>query len=84
MTDIQSNAPPPLRVTEGGTRESQPVEAGEVPPVKRLDGEVVRQGELPFAAGTHCQLWAGRWRKRGGEEDVYEKVGSSLTSSILR
>ena len=75
---------PPPRITERAARES------EVPPVKRLDGEVMKQSKLPFAGGTNCEVWVGRWKEHSGacgrEEAYEEKVGLSLsltTSTLL-
>jgi heat shock protein HslJ len=63
-------------------RESQSVEVKEVPPVKRLDGEVVRQGETAFTGGMYCEVWVGQWEKGGGKLDP-EKVSLSLNAPIL-
>ena len=76
----------PCRTTERETQESQSVEANETPPVKRLDGEVVREvmrrGETAFAGGTYCRVWVGWWEKGGGEVGR-EKVSLGLATSIL-
>ena len=84
MADIQRvrfNEPSLIRTTEP---ESQPVEANETPPVKRLDGEVVRLGEIAFSGGTYCEIWAGRWKKPGDKEADGEKVSlSPITSTLL-
>ena len=65
--------PPPHRTTE----DVQPTELNEAPPVRRLDGEVTRTGDIAFTAGPHCEIWIGEWvkggRTEGGEGDV-EKV----------
>ena len=89
MADFESNAPPPHRVTEGGTRGSQSVEADdEMPLVKRLDGDITRQGVLAFVGGPHCETWIGQLKRcnqgEGGREEVYEKVSLRLASSLLR
>ena len=64
--------------------ESQPVEANETPAVKRLDGEVMRLGEIAFPGGTYCEIWAGRWKKPGDKEADGEKVRlSPITSTLL-
>ena len=76
MADIQEtrfNGPWPRRTADRGL-----VEASEAPPVKRLDGEVTRQGEIAFAGGTRCEVWVGQWRKFG-----FEKVSLSPTAFIL-
>jgi len=91
MADLQrtrSDVPPPRHATEYGAREGQWVEANELPTVKRLDGEVVRIGKHPFVGRTHCDVWAGWWKKcgrvEGGREETYdEKVGLNPTTSIL-
>lgn len=57
-------------------RESQSVEASEVPPVKRLDGEVVRQGEIPFAGGMYYEVWVGLWEKGEVAGVKVEKVST--------
>ena len=61
MTDFQHIAPPP-RVTEHKTRESRLVGSDEMPLLERLDGEITRRGEFPFAAG------------KGGGGSVAEKA----------
>ncbi|KAF9783715.1 hypothetical protein BJ322DRAFT_1109564 [Thelephora terrestris] len=43
------------------------VEGNQPPPVKRLDGEVTRQGDIPFAEGRYCEVWMGVWEKACGE-----------------
>ena len=77
MADARQKArfdePSPRRTAKHGTRENQSVEANEVLPVKRLDGEVVWQGEIPFAGGMHCEVWVGRWEK-------VEKMSPGLTT----
>ena len=92
MADVQklrSNEPLPPPNTE---RESS--EINEAPPVKQLDGEVTRLEEVPFARGTYCEVWVGRWVKEvgaekpgsgeaGGEKTDGEKVSSSLVASIM-
>lgn len=83
MADIQRtrpDVPPPRHAAESGAQEGQWVEANELPTVKRLDGEVVREKGHSFAWGTHCEVWVGRWKKCGGggdsrEEKYDEKVG---------
>ena len=75
MVDVQN-----LRFNEPLPR--QPVEANEAPPVKRLDGEVTRLEEIAFAGGTYCEVWVGRWEKRGGEVGG-EKVGLSFAVFVL-
>ena len=34
------------------------------PPVKVLDGEVVKIGKVPVAGGTYSDVWCGRWLGR--------------------
>lgn len=66
----------------------QSVEVNGAQPVKRLDGEVVKLGEIPYSAGTWFETWVGQWERptkgrRGGvdEEKVeIEKVSQSLTT----
>ena len=55
--------------------ESQPTEANEVSPIKVLDGEVERLGEIPFTEGTRYQVWVGQWRKEGTKKAAGEEVG---------
>ena len=77
FADIQKvrfNEPPLRRITEQKTRDNQPVEANEVPPIRRLDGEVVREGDIAFAGGMHFEVWIGRWEK-GGRKEGGEGVG---------
>lgn len=72
---------------EHTAQDNQPVEADEAPPVKRLNGEVTRQGESAFAGGTYCEVWVGQWIKPvgegvGGEGSNVEKVSLSLADHI--
>lgn len=53
--------------------ESPPVEANEPSPVRRLDGEVTRLGDYPFAEGNYCELWVGSWKKAGSRETGKDK-----------
>jgi len=53
-----------------------------MPLVKRLDGEVVRQGEIPFAGGMYYEVWVGQWKK-GTDEVGGEKVEKVSLSLIL-
>jgi len=46
----------------------------------RLDGEVTRLRETPFARGTYFEVWEGQWVKTGEE---VEKVSLSPATSIL-
>ena len=63
---------PPQRI-----QDTQPVQANEI---TRLDREVTKLRETPFASGTYCEVWEGQWVKLGGE---VEKVSLSLATSIL-
>jgi hypothetical protein len=36
------------------------------PSIKRLDGEIKRDGDIPFAGGLYCDVWLGTWL--GGEK----------------
>jgi len=86
--EVQAPSLHPQRI-----QETRSVQANEVPPIKRLGGEVTRLGETPFAGGTYCEVWMGRWVKQGGEKGSGEKIGRekvevekvslSLTTSIL-
>jgi len=87
---LQSHEPP-RHTVEHEIQDTQSVETNEAPPVKRLDGEVTRQGDVAFAAGAYCDVWVGRWEKRsgergsgeaGGEKVEVEKVSLSLVTSI--
>jgi len=76
---------PLLRPTaKRGTRDSQSTNANELPPVKRLDGGVVKTGNIPFSGETHYELWTGEWKKGAGEVGGVgvEKVSLSLTIPI--
>lgn len=80
MDDIQNNEFLLPRTAEPETAEGHSVETNKPPPVKRLDGEVKRQGEMAFSGGMHCEVWIGIWDKGGGEkgrgeETSGEKVG---------
>lgn len=88
MADIQKvrfaeQLPP--RPAKRGTPESQPVEVEEVSPVNRLDGQIERQGGIPFAGGTYYEVWEGLWKKGGGEVGggKVEKVSVNLSTPIL-
>ena len=88
MVDVQKvrfNEPPPPRTATQGTRDSQSGNAGELPPAKRLDGEIVRLGSVPFYGGVHYEVWTGQWKKGAGEVggERVEKVSLSLTTPIL-
>ena len=88
MVDAQKvrfNEPLPPRTTRQGTRDSQSVDASELPPTRRLNGEVVKLGEIPFFGGTCYELWTGQWRKGAGEVggERVEKVSLSPTTPIL-
>lgn len=72
--------PPSRRTTEEGIQDPLPVEANEVPSIKRLDGEITRLEDIAFAGGTYCEVWVGRWVKGSGE---VEKVSLSLTTVFL-
>ena len=57
------------------------------PSIKKLNGKVTRNEELPFAEGTYYEVWIGLWDK-GGEEvgrekTDPEKVGLSFPTTIL-
>jgi len=43
----------------------------------------MRIGETPFARGRYYKVWEGQWTKGGREEAEVERVGLSLTTSIL-
>ena len=79
--DQSTGADNPLRTAKHETpddqSDGQSIEADEPPPIKRLDGEVTRLGDMPFAGGMYCEVWVGRWVKSanngsgegiGGEE----------------
>ena len=94
---VRFSEPSLRRTVEQNTDDDQSAEANEAPPVRRLDGEVVRTGEMPFSGGMHFEVWTGRWekggkKKSGGEvngekiddkEASGEKVGSGFVVSIL-
>lgn len=76
MADIQkvlTDEPLPIHPANHGTREGQ----SEVSAVKRLDGEVVREGDRGFGYGAYYEVWEGQWKKGGGE---VERVSPSLTA----
>ena len=69
MADIQmfqSQESLPRHTTGSETQDTQSVEANEPPPVKRLDGQVTRIGDIAFAGGMYCDVWVGEWKKSGG------------------
>ena len=90
---VRLDEPPPRQTTAGETREIVPVQTDEAPPVKQLDGEVVRLGRTAFARGMYYEVWEGRWEKGGGkkgggeevgkEGEEVEKVSWGLTTPIL-
>lgn len=50
--------------------------SGTLPPVKELNGEVVRFGELAHSGGTYSDIWAGMWlgqHKVGLQNHIYSK-----------
>jgi len=86
--EVQSTVTPPGRVAERGARESRLVKANWVPPVKWLNGEVVRERKLVSPDGTCREVWVGWWKKSsrgegGGEKKYWEMVGLSLTTPAL-
>ena len=92
MFDIQqprSPETPSSRSTEHEIQDTQPIEASEPPPIKRLDGEIKRLGDIAFAGGTFCEVWVGEWSKgskeEGGGEEIdgekIEKVSIGFTAS---
>jgi len=82
---VQFNEPLSPRPVKHGTREIQSVDVNEIPLVKRLDGEVMRQGEIPFAGGMYYEVWVGQWKKGAGEGggEKVEKVSLSITTPTL-
>ena len=95
MADFQktrSNEPSPRCTAEYETDESQSIEIDGIPSVKRLDGEVMRLGEIACTGGKNCEVWVGQWEKKdekrvseevvGGRTGV-EKVSPSLTARAL-
>lgn len=78
---------PLYHATECGTRESRPADADEVPHTGGLNGEVIRQGNLPHTTGLYWEVWKGQLKKcrgvGGRKEETDEKVSLSLTPSII-
>ena len=70
----QSSGPQPHRTRKHEIQDVQPSEPNEVLPVRRLDGEVTRTGDIAFTAGAHCEIWIGEWVKGGRMEGGVEKV----------
>ena len=64
--------------------ESELIEAGtdEPPPLKRLDGEVTRKGQLASAGGTYCETWVGKWEKGGGEVGGKKANGEKVSQGF--
>lgn len=80
MTNLQNHESLLYQTAEPETMEGHSIETNQPPPVKRLDGEVKRQGEMAFSGGMHCEVWIGIWEKWGGEkgrgeETSVEKAG---------
>jgi len=85
MADVQGAQPNeqlPPGATKHKTRESQAGGANGVPGVDRLDGKVARLGEHAYSGGEYCEVWLGRWEKRGYSRVVTEKVSLSLATAI--
>lgn len=53
INDIQNRRPPSRQTGEGSRQQD----------VRTLDGEVIRQGRIPFAEGVFGEVWEGRWEK---------------------
>ena len=73
IPDIQmsrSSEPPLHRIPEHEIQDVQSTKANEALPVRRLDGEVTKTGDVAFAGGTHCEIWKGQWVKGGDVEKV--------------
>lgn len=49
-----------------------------LPPVKVLDGEIVKLDDIPVAGGTYSDIWLGRWLE---EEKVF--FGGALVCTWL-
>ena len=56
----------------------------ELPSVKRLNGKVIRKGDIAFAGGVHCEVWEGLLDREevDGKKIDAEKVSLSLAPSI--
>ena len=84
---IQDHESLSRKTAERGIPESRSVEANGPPPVRRLDGEVKKQGDFAFAEGNYCEVWVGLWEKVGGKEVGSEKVNAGksvrVSASIL-
>jgi hypothetical protein len=76
VADIQDQESLSRKTAERETPESRSVEVNEPSPVKRLDGEVTRLGDFPFAEGNYCEVWIGLWEKVGSKEVGSEKVNA--------
>ena len=74
MTDIQNHESPLHQTAGPEATEGHSVEPNQPPVYKRLDGEVKRQGEMPFSGGAHCEVWIGIWEKGGGEKGRGKEV----------
>jgi len=72
MADTQSAEQ--RRALKHGALESQLIGVDTMPLVKRLDGEVTKQGDLAFAGGTYSETWKGEWKKGGGEKSIREET----------
>ena len=73
---------PPLHPQE--IQDIQSVQANEARRIERLDGQVTKIIERPYAGGPVCEVWEGQWVKQNGEgrRGGVEKVSLSLTTSI--
>jgi len=52
------------------------------PTIKRLDGEIERQGDIPFAGGLYCDVWLGTWLS--GEKVALKALRGIKSSEKMR
>lgn len=78
MADVQNHELPLHQTAEPETLESHSVEANRPAPVKRLDGEVKREGEMAFSGGMYCEVWIGIWEKGSGEKGREDASGDKV------
>jgi hypothetical protein len=47
-----------------------------------LNGEVKREGEIPFAEGRYCEVWEGLWRKGGTRRGTDKEKADTKKVSV--
>lgn len=82
VADAQDRASLSPKTGRRERSESRSIETNEPPPVKRLDGEVTRQGDFAFSEGNYCEVWIGLWENPGNQELGREKVIADKSARV--